>query len=209
MKTNDFFQSPVRLGMKGKKNRALLFLIILVTQFLILNLPVLLDSSGLPNKTSDLSRENSSTHIVQEPLLANNITPNSLEVIAGNAVYSDLVLNPDFTSQNNWSYTNSSNLTAEWDSTKEKAKIHHESNPSPDFFIGYTTNLVQSVNLILFNNPLNTYLETRIWDGLVYQINEGGTNPYNINVEFILNSSMRYVNRLQISLYGRYSGSGD
>ncbi|HUY00886.1 MAG TPA: hypothetical protein VMV49_15095 [Candidatus Deferrimicrobium sp.] len=161
------------------------------------------------NPVSHLILDDEPNQLKKSSESTENFTSNSMEIISGNAIYDELLQNPNFTSESNWSFMNSTNITSIWSSDKENAWIFHTSNATP-ISIENRTELVKSENLITYQNTIGQYINTHVLDAVNYEILEGGpSGSYGINAEFLFNSSLSNITLFNINLFGSVQDATD
>ncbi len=139
-----------------------------------------------------------------------NLTSDSMQVVVGNAIYSDLIQNSQFTTTDNWSFTNNTNLTSQWSSSNENAWIYHESPETSIEIRDNQTNYADEVNVITYTNTVGTLSDTYEKDSISFQILEGGTpGAYGIDAEFIFKTTLYNISLIQINTYAHLSDGSD
>ncbi len=182
------------------------FILILTSLFTIL-FPIHLMTN--PNKN------NPSLPLVAEPTnlkttaYIGNFSSNSLEVIAGNVVYGDLLQNPHFNDSGDWTFTSSTNISSQWSPDGENAWLSHYSNESAQIKHNETEHATELIP-IDYQNFVGTVLDTHLLDGTNLEILEGGSpGSYLINAEFLISSNLSNVTLFQINFFGSVQDATD
>ncbi|TFF86046.1 MAG: hypothetical protein EU551_02755 [Promethearchaeota archaeon] len=147
---------------KDNKYLKRVILLFLVSTFLF----VLITVSNIVNNKSmhfqnitnpNNHKDNEKNYFINSGSITENLKSTSMELVNGNLIYDDLIQNSQFTSNNWWSFTNSTNITAQWDSDEQNAKLFHTSG------ISGTTKVfdqVATINQSFYKNfttPISTF----------------------------------------------------
>jgi hypothetical protein len=153
---------------KDNKSIARIFQIILLFTFIIVlisfsnyffNKNNIFETNSNQNKYND----NEMNYFIESDSNTENLTSKSINLHDGKLLYDDLIRNTQFTYDNWWSYTNSSNITAQWDSNEQNTWIHHYSSPTgtPKLF-----DQVASINQTLikdFETPTTPFIKSTLF----------------------------------------------
>jgi hypothetical protein len=181
-------------------------ILILTSLFTILFPAHLLNTSNKYNSSLPLVAE---PNYLKTTASLGNFSSDSLEVVAGNVRYNDLLQNPHFNVSSDWTFTSSSNISSQWSPDGENAWLSHYSNETAQLKRNETAHATELI-LIVCQTSGGSVSDTHLLDGTNLDMLEGGSpGSYLLNAEFLFNSTLTNATLFQVNFFGSVQDASD